>query len=184
MVEIMRRSKINENGTIDKTTHYYYNYEKLDKLRNCKRYAETYNGVPNTIVSNIFFVDKVVNLNEEKRNATSMLKEIAQKIEKSKIIDIHNFKANYEHVPDGILDVVSSHNDSLVNNSNSTNEKEYSYRDIIKQYEDCKKEVEKLTKLLEKADERTRQLVGKNEALEKENQKYIEEREKIKGILK
>ncbi len=186
MIEIMRRSRINENGSIDKTTHYYYNYDKLAKLRNCKRYAETYHGAPNTIVTSIFFVDKVVNLNEEKRNVTSMLKEIAQRIENKKMIDIHNFKASYDDVPNGIIDVVSSHNDSLVNSDKSTaeEEKEYSYREIIEQYEELKKEVERLNHLLERADEKTKQLVGKNEELEKENQKYIEEREQIKGILK
>ncbi|MBQ6547104.1 MAG: hypothetical protein IJL74_03800 [Bacilli bacterium] len=185
MIEIMRRSKLTEDGNINKTTHYYYNHDKLAKLRSCKRYAEMYNGVPNTIVTSIFFVEKVTNLNEEKRNTTSMLEEIAKKIEKRKIIDMHNFTANYDSTPDGILDVVSAHNDSLVNSkTNNNSEEEYSYRDIIEQYEECKKEIERLNHLLEKADEKTRQLVGKNETLEKENKGYEEKIEQIKGILK
>ena len=65
---------------------------KIGKLMMCKRYTEMYNGVTDTISSNIFYVEKVLNLNEEKRINSEILIELTDKIKNKKIIDYSKLK--------------------------------------------------------------------------------------------
>ena len=181
IVDRMKKNRLNEDDTIDRQNFYYKNYDKLNRLKNCKRYAETYNGVVDTVNSNLFYVEKVINLNEEKRNTSDILTEISTKIRNKKIIDLHTLKAKYDYVDDSIIEIVSAHNDSLINSTES--DEEYSYKDIIEKYEQCKTEVIKLNNLIEKTDENTRKLTEENTKLKQENQTLNDEREQIKKIL-
>ena len=183
IVEIMKKNTFNDDGYIDRKFYYYNNLDKLSKLRTCKRYADFYKGVPCTISSNIFYVDKVINLNEEKRAFDEILTEIATKIEQRKMIDLHYLKSKYEIIDNSILEIVSAHNDSLVGNKNANSDNEYSYKDLICEYEAAKKEVARLNSLIEKADLQTKKLVEENAELKEKNEKLNEEREQIKKIL-
>lgn len=182
VVEKLRKNTINENGEIDKKLYYYSNYDKLSKLRSCKRYAETYNGTASTIYSNIFFVDKVINLNDEKKTITEALIEIAEKIKDKKVIDINTLKAKHEYSDKAITEIVSAHNDSLVN-SNNNNAEEYSYKELIKKYEEAKKEAIKLDDLTKKLEEKNQTLTEELAIIKQEKKELIEEREQIKNIL-
>ena len=182
VIEIMKKNILNDDGYIDKKSYYYHNSEKQSKLRGCKRYADFYKGVPCTISSNIFYVDKVVNLNEEKRYLSEALAEIAVKIEHGKMIDLNYLRSKYEVVDNSILELVSAHNDSLIN-GNNTSDNEYSYKDLISEYESAKAEIARLNLLIEKLSEKEKRLTEENCGLKDENKKLNEEREQIIKIL-
>lgn len=182
-IEMMRKSVFQDDGTIYKQPYFYYHRDKITKLKTCKRYAETYNGVVNTISSNIYYVDKVINLNDEKKIYTDILLEIAKKITERRIIDIHSLQAKYGDTDKSIQEIVSAYNDSLVNKNKSNVEESYSYKDLIEKYESCKAELDKVNNLIEKANKSNELLRSQNQLLRKENGEYKTEREQIQKIL-
>ena len=172
-----------KNSTYKGSKPYYYKHgTKIRKIKTCKRYAEMYNGISNTISSNIYFVDKVININEEKNITKKILDFIAEKISQGKIIDYKQLKEKFKHIDDEIMEIVSAHNDSLVKGNSS--DSDYSYKDLIAKYEECKEELLKHKKLIEKLEEKNSRLTDMNNQLKSDNDKLSEEREQIKRILK
>ena len=179
-IEIMYKKIMNDdfsaNSNAISKSYYYHHKEKLNKINTCKEYAETYGGIPNTIISSIYYIDKVININIDNRINISMYEEIADLISKRKMIDFLDLKDRYEYIDDAILDIISSYNDSLVSNND---ESLYSYKNIITELENLKQELEKRRSLLEKVEDENNKLKAKNKLLELENMSLKENYEEV-----
>lgn len=181
IIETMKKNTITNYYDIDRKTYYYNHREKVNKLRACKRYSEMYNASSNTINSNLYFVEKVINANEDNYSFNEILQEVSSKIKDKKMIDISQLKAKYNYMDDNIVSIVSAHNDSLVKTSSSDN---FSYKDLITSLENCKKELEDKNALILKLEDKNNKLTAYNDSLKLENKEYQEREEQIVKILK
>ena len=191
IVETMRKNTIVDYGHVEKQSYYYQNHDRVSFLRNCRRYAETYGASANTISSNIFYVEKVMNLNEEKRIIAEVINTISDKITNNKMIDIRQLQNNYDYpINDFILNLISAHNDSLIakrnNDKNDINDNDsnlYSYKEIIEDYNKCKNELERIEHLKINLEEQNQKLTEQLSSVKDENRELKDEREQIKNIL-
>lgn len=180
-IEIMYKKTIDNNKETTSTPYYYHHQEKLNKIAACKEYAETYNGIANTITSNLYYIDKVININIDNRTNSRMYEEIAETIIKKKMIDVLDLKNRYEYIDESILNIVSSYNDSLM--SNTSNDSTYSYKAIITELENLKLELEKRKTLLEKVEDENNKLKAQIELLKLENQYLNQNQEEAIKVL-
>ncbi len=179
IVEMLKKHKFDDSGNIIKQRFFYNNRNKIGKLMMCKRYTEMYNGVTDTISSNIFYVEKVLNLNEEKRINSEILIELTDKIKNKKIIDYSKLKEKYETIDDSIISLVGAYNDSLVEDNTSN----YSYQDLITKYEECKERLLKQEQLITTINKKNQSLTERLNEVTEENNELKTEREQIKKIL-
>lgn len=191
IVETMRKNTLVDFGHVEKQTYYYQNHDKVSFLRNCRRYAETYGASSNTISSNIFYVEKVMNLNEEKGIIAEIVNTIAEKITNNKMIDVRQLQNKFDYpINNFILNLISAYNDSLVikrnndkDDNNDNDNLEYSYKEIIEDYNNCKKELERIESLKNKLEGQNKKLQEQLSSLKNENSTLQDEREQIKKIL-
>ena len=193
IVDTMKRKTYTDYSQYEKQTYYYQNHDKISFLRNSKRYAETHNATVDTINSNIFYVEKVMSLNDEKRLISEVINNISEKIESGKIVDARQLQNNYDYpINDFILSLISAHNDSLIKRKkdnkdnddiNNDNNLEYSYKEIIEDYNKCKQELERIENLKVRLEEQNQKLVEQLSSVKDENKELKDEREQIKKIL-
>ena len=179
-VETMKKNLITHDYGVDRKVFYYNHRDKISKLRSCKRYAEMYGGIPNTINSNIYFIDKTINANEDNYSFKEIMEEISKKISDKKMIDVHQLEAKYDYMDDTIINIVSAHNDSLVKKSEGN---DFSYKDIITELEECKKELERKNSFIEKIEDENNQIKAENELLRLENESLNKDQEQVIKIL-
>ena len=180
-ITTLRKNIINENNQLIKKVLYYNSHDKLQKLKTIKRYADMYNGSCDTREEAIFNIDKVSNLFETKENISQILDEISIKIKNKKMIDSNNLEQKYNYMDEHILNIISSHNDSLVTKNDENNE--YSYKEIIEGFNNCKNDLLQKENLINKLNEKIKSLTEENESLKEENKNYKQDQEDIQKIL-
>lgn len=191
IVDTMKRNIFVEYGHVEKKPYYYQNHDKVNFLRNCRRYADLYGATADTISSNIFYVEKVMNLNEEKRTYAEIGDIMFEKMQNGKMIDMRQLQNNYDYpIPEYLVNLISAHNDSLVNKRNNDNDdinndnnSEYSYKEIIEDYNKCKCDLERIENLKIRLEEQNQKLIEQLSSIKEENKELKEEREQIKKIL-
>lgn len=169
------------NGNIDRNKIFYSIEDKEEKLQLLEKYAEEYNATCDTHKDYLFYINKTINLYDEKNKLWDILSEITESIQKKEIIDIPSLEEKYGELKSSLVRTISAHNDSLMNGDE--NSKEYSYQDTIEEWKKAKKEVERLTNLTEKLDEQNKKLIEENSTLKSENVSLKDDKEKIRAIV-
>lgn len=180
IIDIMYKKIMGDNLEADSKAYYYHHQEKLNKLKTCKQYAEMYDGIPSTINSNIYYVDKIININSDNFTSINIFKEIADLISKNESIDILALKEKYEYVDDTILNIVSAYNKSLVSDKNNDS---HSYQSTIAELESLKHELIKRESLFKKIEDENNKLKARNKLLEIENKSLNNNQEEVIKIL-
>ena len=109
-----------------------------------------------------------------------MYEEIAKLIASNKPVDILKLRSKYEYMDDAMLSIVSAHNDSL---TSKNDDQEHSYKDLITELENLKKQLGKQETLISKIEDENNKLKAKNELLQAENEELNTIQEQAIKIL-
>lgn len=184
----MQRNSFDEYGKIDRRRFYYDIPDKLRKMSSLERYSENYDCSISTNKDCMFYVEKTMNLYEEKNNIFHILNAVSDNIQNGKFINISDLEKEFGELKTGLVNLIGAHNDSINNNNNNNhndeNDDSPKYKDLILELRESKDEIKRLNDLIAKLDDNNRIIVNSNSKLRDENDGFKEREEKILQVLK
>ena len=182
-------SKINRNSivdfsNIDRKSFYYNNTEKYKKFKLLSRYAENYNCSVDVTQECLFYIDKITNLYDEKKQIWEILNKISIAMQNNIPIDIFKLENEYSYINDSITNLIATYNDSILTGGSSLNNNtSVSYKDLIEKIKILENRVMTLEDLNQKLDEQNQILTGQVSDLSNENMVFRDREQKIRKIL-
>ena len=182
IAQTLIKNVIDDYGNLSQNKYFYDTSQKIGKIKNIKRYAEEYKAIINVSEDCIFYIDKVQNLYDEKNKTIEIIKEITDKISSNCVIDAVKLDSKYGDIPNYLLNLIGSHNDSLSKKDSDKNNNE-SYTELITSLKTAKADIEKKDILIKKLDDNNKELIDRNQILEEENNVLKDKVEKIRAII-
>lgn len=182
IAQTLIKNVIDDYGNLSQNKYFYDTSQKIGKIKNIKRYAEEYKAIINVSEDCIFYIDKVQNLYDEKNKTIEIIKEITDKISSNCVIDAVKLDSKYGDIPNYLLNLIGSHNDSLSKKDSDKNNNE-SYTELITSLKTAKADIEKKDILIKKLDDNNKELIDRNQILEEENNILKDKVEKIRAII-
>lgn len=182
-------SKINRNSivgfsNIDRKSFYYNNIDKYKKFKLLSRYAENYNCSVDVSQECLFYIDKVTNLYEEKKQILEILHKISIAMQDNMPIDIFKLEKEHSYINDSITNLIATYNDFIITGSPSLdNNTSVSYKNLIDKIKSLENRVITLEDLNQKLDEQNKTLTGQVSNLSNENNIFKDKEQKIRKIL-
>lgn len=164
-----------------KTGPIHYNHDdKLQKLKVLSDYASKYEANVATNKETLFYIEKTMNLFDEKNNIWNILDDITNSIMNKEIINIEDLEEKYGYVKRSIFNTISAYNDFIISGNNDTS---FSYQEFATELKEEKERALKYESLYTKANEKNIELMEKLKLLEDENKVLKENEEKIRKIV-
>lgn len=183
ITQTLVKNVIDDNGNLLQNKYFYDSNQKIGRIKTIKRYAEEYKATVNVSDDCIFYIDKVQNLYDDKNKTIEMIREITEKIGSNSIIDAVELETKHGDIPNYLLKLIGTHNDSL-SKKNSDNKNTESYTELITSLKTAKADIEKKDNLIKKLDDNNKELIDRNQTLEEENSNLKDKVEKIRSIVK
>ena len=148
------------------------------------RYAENYNCSVDVTQECLFYIDKITNLYDEKKQIWETLNRISIAMQNNIPIDIFKLENEHSYINDSITNLIATYNDSILTGGSSLNNNtSVSYKDLIEKIKILENRVMTLEDLNQKLDEQNQILTGQVSDLSNENMVFRDREQKIRKIL-